>query len=120
MGTLNLSVIIFTVFLSACAQVLLKIGVEKAGDFMGGGLPAIISTLFSPFVMGGIFIYGLSVLIWLWVLSRVDLSLAYPFVGISFIFTLLFGVFLLDEAVNTPRIIGTLLIALGCIFVARS
>ena len=34
---------------------------------------------------------------WLWVLSKVDLSVAYPFVGISFLKTMGFGAFLLNE-----------------------
>jgi len=60
------------------------------------------------------------VLIWLWVLSKVDLSIAYPFVGISFIFTLIFGVMFLNESANTYKIIGTLMITAGCFFVAKS
>ena len=121
MSYLNLSVILFTVFLSAIAQLLLKIGVEKAGpDPISGGVIGIVNLLFTLPIFLGITIYGSSVLIWLWVLSRVELSLAYPFVGLSFIFTLAFGFFILDESVNTTRVLGTLLIATGCIFVAKS
>ncbi|HKJ63703.1 MAG TPA: EamA family transporter [Hyphomicrobiales bacterium] len=65
-------------------------------------------------------IYGSSVAVWLWILSKVDLSLAYPFVGVSFIVVMLFGAFLLNETITPLRMIGTILIAAGCIFVARS
>ena len=57
---------------------------------------------------------------WLWVLSKVDLSVAYPFVGLSFLVTMAFGAFLLEESVTPSRIAGTLLIAVGCILVGRS
>lgn len=118
MSATNLSVILFTVFLSACAQLLLKIGVsQKNMNFQATDL---FQMLFNIPVLLGIAIYGASVLIWLWVLSRVDLSLAYPFVGLSFVFTLLFGYFLLDETVNLSRLLGTALIILGCFFVAKS
>lgn len=121
MSSLNLIVIVSTVFLSALAQLLLKIGVDKAGpEAMSGGLNSILGLLFSLPIMLGIAIYGISVLVWLWVLSRVDLSVAYPFVGLSFIFTLIFGFWLLDESLNLAKVAGTLLIAVGCIFVARS
>lgn len=121
MSSFNLAVILFTVFLSACAQLVLKLGVSKSEGGLGaGGLSGLLEVLFSPFVIGGIFIYGVSVLIWLWVLSRVDLSVAYPFVGVSFIFTLAFGYFILSEPINTSRVVGTVLIAIGCVFVARS
>ena len=119
MSTLNLSVIVFTVLLSACAQLLLKIGVTKTGE-IESSVSGIFKILFTPSVFFGVCIYGFSVLIWLWVLSRVELSLAYPFVGLSFTFTLGFGYFLLDESINPARIIGTLLIAAGCFFVAKS
>lgn len=121
MNTLNLSVILFTVFLSACAQLLLKVGMTRfGGGYLEDGISGVIRVLFSPAVFSGIFIYALSVLVWLWVLSRVDLSIAYPFVGLSFIFTLLFGYAFLDETVNGMRIAGSLLIAAGCVFVAKS
>jgi multidrug transporter EmrE-like cation transporter len=57
---------------------------------------------------------------WLYVLGRAPLSLAYPFVGMGFIFTLLAGVFVLGETVSVVRLAGTLLIALGCVLVAQS
>ena len=120
-NSLNLSVILFTVFLSACAQVLLKLGVSnQRADASVDGIKGIFYLLFTPGVFLGLTVYGISVFIWLWVLSRVELSLAYPFVGLSFIFTLAFGYFFLSESINAFRLIGTLLIAVGCVFVARS
>lgn len=123
MNTLNLSIIIGTVFLSACAQLLFKLGVTALTTNQGlfdNGLQSIIKALFSPLIFIGLVVYGISVIVWLWVLSKVDLSLAYPFVGLSFIMTLLFGVFVLNEPVNISRIAGTICITIGCIFVARS
>ena len=123
MNTLNLSVIIGTVFLSALAQMLFKMGMSAFNENQGifdNGIISILKALFSPLVFSGLVIYGISVIVWLWVLSKVDLSLAYPFVGLSFLMTLLFGVLFLDETVNASRIAGTALIVLGCVFVARS
>ncbi|WP_237059902.1 EamA family transporter [Microbulbifer sediminum] len=121
MNVLNLSIILLTVFLSACAQLLLKLGMQRAGeDYLADGIGGMVRVLFSPHVFSGIFVYAISVLVWLWVLSRVDLSIAYPFVGLSFIFTLLFGYAFLGEPVNTMRVAGSMLIAAGCLFVARS
>lgn len=123
MSMLNLSVIIATVFLSACAQLLFKLGVNALAENQGifdNGIQSIVKAVFSPLVFSGLVVYGVSVIVWLWVLSKVDLSLAYPFVGLSFIMTLVFGAFVLNEPVNSLRVIGTMLIAVGCLFVARS
>jgi drug/metabolite transporter (DMT)-like permease len=123
MTYLQLSIILVTVFLSACAQVLLKLGmnnVESNGGLLDEGAISLFKALFSPLVFSGIFIYGVSILAWLWVLSKVDLSVAYPFVGVSFVFTFLFGVFILGESFAAYKVIGTLLIILGCFLVAKS
>lgn len=123
MSATNFVVILFTVFMSACAQLVLKIGATAAlGPHQpaDGPLALALRVMFSPMIMGGVLIYGVSVLIWIWVLSRVELSVAYPFVGLSFIFTLIFGVFFLGEALNAAKIIGTLMIITGCVFVAQS
>ncbi len=81
---------------------------------------ALIAAALSPLIWLGLIIYVVSVGMWLWVLSKVDLSVAYPFVGVSFLVTMLFGAFLLNENVTPIRIIGTLLIVGGCILVGKS
>lgn len=114
----SLLLILMSVTMSAIAQLLLKLGVQKVQNdsvVMTG-----ITYLTSPFVVGGLALYGLGAFVWLFVLSHVELSAAYPFVGIGFILTMLIGAFALGEAVSTTRIAGTLLIAAGCVCVARS
>ncbi|WP_088343296.1 MULTISPECIES: EamA family transporter [Rhodomicrobium] len=119
-----LALILATVTASACAQLALKLGMSspgvKAAMQEGGAAAMLLAVAGSPLVWIGLMIYGLSVVVWLWVLSKVDLSLAYPFVGVSFIMVMLFGVFLLNEQVTPLRLVGTVLIAVGCVLVARS
>ena len=123
MSYLVLCLILLTVTLSACAQLALKLGVSKPQmiNAMQIGIPdALVAAMTSPLIWLGLVIYGLSVAMWLWVLSKVDLSVAYPFVGVSFLVTMAFGILLLNENVTPMRIAGTLLIAVGCILVGRS
>jgi drug/metabolite transporter (DMT)-like permease len=111
------------VSVSACAQLLLKLGMKEIGTGNGmfsNGVISLFQVIFSPLVFSGLVVYGLSTIAWLWVLSKVDLSIAYPFLGISFIFTLLFGIFLLGEALSAYKLIGTMMIVIGCFLVARS
>lgn len=118
-----LGLILLTVTLSACAQLALKLGVAKpsmAHALQGGLVDALTAALTSPLIWSGLMIYGLSVAMWLWVLSKVDLSVAYPFVGVSFLITMAFGALLLNESVTPLRIVGTILIASGCILVGKS
>src|SRR3546814_10668309 len=74
----------------------------------------------SDLIILGLGLYGIGALLWLFVLGRAPLSLAYPFVGIGFILTMLAGAFWLNESISVARAAGTLLIAVGCVLVARS
>jgi drug/metabolite transporter (DMT)-like permease len=119
----TLILILATVLASAVAQLALKLGMSNPAigvAAQNGGKALVLAVAGSPLVWAGLTIYGAGVLAWLYVLSKVDLSLAYPFVGVSFIVVMLFGIFLLQETVSPMRMIGTVLIALGCVLVARS
>ena len=123
MSLLVLSLILLTVMLSACAQLALKWGVTRpdmAIALQSSAIDGMLAAALSPLIWLGLIIYGLSVCLWLWVLSKVDLSVAYPFVGVSFLVTMAFGAFLLQENVGPMRIVGTILIAIGCVLVGRS
>ncbi len=118
-----LAVILFAVTLSACAQLALKLGAvnyQMQSALQTGIMEALIAAALSPLIWLGLVIYGLSMAMWIWILSRVDLSVAYPFVGISFLITMVFGMFLLDENVTPLRIMGTVLIMAGCALIGRS
>jgi len=123
MSYLVLSLILFTVILSACAQLALKLSVAKpqmVSAMQTGVLDTLVVAAGSPLIWIGLIIYALSVGLWVWVLSKVDLSVAYPFVGVGFLVTMAFGAFLLNENVTPMRIIGTLLIVTGCVLVGKS
>ena len=116
-----LATILGTVCLSAVAQVALKVGTRSLSSGAGKGLPGVLlSVASSPFIWLGLGIYGASVLAWLWVLSKTDVSVAYPFVGISFVLTAVMGAVLLHENVSPLRIAGTALVIFGCILIAKS
>lgn len=112
--------ILASVSLSALAQLALKIGTTAAGGRATGIGGEIGGLAQSPMIILGLGLYGIGALLWLFVLGRAPLSLAYPFVGIGFILTMLAGAFWLDESLSLARISGTLLIAIGCVLVARS
>ena len=125
MSTLHLTIVICTVFLSASAQLILKLGAEQIanknnGIIYGDSIVSALMVFMNPFIFFGMVIYVLSAGIWIWVLSKVDISLAYPFISISFILTLVFGALVFNEPINTAKLIGTTLIITGCLFIARS
>jgi len=112
------TVIFISVTLSAFAQISLKIGMSS--PTIQSGLEQVDATLkliqivFSnPYILVGFFMYMSGALLWLFVLAKLDVSIAYPYIGIGFIITMLLGTLLLDETLSLPRVIGTLLVVGG-------
>jgi multidrug transporter EmrE-like cation transporter len=117
----RLAVILATVALSAVAQIALKAGVTSARAAQAPeSVQFLLAAAQSPLVWLGLTIYGISVIAWLWVLARVDVSVAYPFVGMSFVLTSAMGWLLFHENVGPLRIAGILLVVAGCVLIARS
>jgi multidrug transporter EmrE-like cation transporter len=121
--TLRLMLLILvSVSLSALAQIALKAGMSSPGvqqALTGNRLP-LVAIAASPQVVGGLLLYACGAVLWLLVLARLDVSFAYPFVGLGFILTMILGGLLLDEPLGAARIAGTLLVATGTILVART
>jgi drug/metabolite transporter (DMT)-like permease len=121
MNLVTLFLIVTSVFMSACAQILLKLGVVTRPEAQDVGLLSrTIGMLLNPWVLGGLGLYSLGAIVWLFVLSRVDVTYAYPFMGLGFIATMALGVTVLGEQVNTGRLLGTLIVVIGIVCVARS
>ncbi|MCI1943939.1 SMR family transporter [Clostridium luticellarii] len=117
-----ISLILASVFLGAMGQVLVKYGaVNLQLDFtLKYLLPSILSILKNIPVMCGIISYGLSFLLWIKVLSKVELSYAYPMVSLGYIITMLFSYFVFKENITLMRILGVGFIIIGVILVSRS
>jgi multidrug transporter EmrE-like cation transporter len=86
----------------------------------GGWLEIVVAVVSNLYVWLGLILYALGAVLWLGVLARVDVSIAYPFVGLGFILTALFGVYLLGEAFSVICFVGTCLVVLGIILVTQS
>lgn len=103
-------------------QTAIKLGVSQpgAGD-NGTGLWALIEMIFrSPWVLGGLALYAIGAVAWIAVLSRLDLSLAYPLLALNFVLITLSSRLFLGESVPTLRWVGMLVICMGIVIVARS
>jgi len=115
--------ILFVVLTNFFSQILLKKGMTDIGkfDLSGGGLWSVAGTIATNWaIIAGIFVMVVSMASHLVVLSRVDISYAYPFLGLSFVLVALYGHFYLDEAVTMWRAAGVLLIVSGVALIAKT
>jgi multidrug transporter EmrE-like cation transporter len=120
MTTGTITLILVSVSLSALAQICFKAGVGSASSTGAGRLNDLVVTLFTPGVMGGLALYGLGTLLWLTALGRVEVSQAYPFVGLGFLLTAVLGAVLFGDTLSASRLAGMALIVGGIVLVARS
>lgn len=110
------------VLLNAVAQLALKASVRDHGaiDLGAGTLPAAVAVAGEPALWLGLFCYGVSVVVWILALSRVDVSIAYPMLSIGYIVNAFAAWALFGEALTPLRLLGIGVIVLGVFILARS
>lgn len=105
-----------SVFLCSVAQLLVKKGMTVLGicSFSFSQLLSLVIAVFTNiYLFLGMACYGISVLLWMIVLSRVPVSVAYPFSSVGFIVTMIFGYFLFNEMITFYKVMGIGFICLG-------
>ena len=111
------------VFLNAAAQLLLKAGMSQIGHFdfsLSNIFPIAIQVALCPPIIIGLVFYVLSVVVWLLVLSRVEVSYAYPMLSVGYVVNAIAAYFLFGEAVSLLRMTGIFVILAGVFMVAQS
>jgi drug/metabolite transporter (DMT)-like permease len=117
----SLALVLCSVGLAATGQIMLKTGMKVATERAaadGGSL--IIKAATSPFVIFGLMIFAVSAVTWLATLSRVPLSIAYPFNALGFILILIMSSVLLNERTNVWTWVGTVVVVGGLILVVTT
>lgn len=115
-----LYLILLSVLLGAAGQILVKFGAVNLNFNNGNYLKILLSILTNIPVISGIIVYGISFLIWIKVLSKVELSYAYPMVSLGYVLIVIFSYFILKENVTIIRVIGILVIIIGVVIVSKS
>ncbi len=118
---MNAAVILLSVICSSMAHVALKIGMNAVRATPAAGpWEYALRTALNPFVILGMGLHFVALAIWLYALSKVDVSYAYPFIALGFVLVLAYSHFFLHEDVNLWRLAGVLLICGGVALVAKS
>ena len=114
--------ILFTVMTNAAAQLMLKQGMLALGPLSFEGvhpLMKIIQIVVSPWVFLGLCVFVVSMASHLYVLSRVELSFAYPFLSLAYVAVAVFAYFVFREDLNAYRIAGIAFICIGTVLIAQ-
>nr|BAT30624.1 hypothetical protein [Aureimonas sp. AU4] len=113
-----LPVLCVTVMLDVVGQLLFKRGLDGSHEAIEDSL--MCRVLGSPAILCGVLVYGAEFTAWLFVLSRLDLSEAFPIATLSYVGVVLASRFLLGEMIPPRRWIATVMIAAGAALVGAN
>jgi drug/metabolite transporter (DMT)-like permease len=118
----NLLLILLTVCLNTGGQFLMKAGVNRVGkiSLFNNFFNSIFKALTSGLVIGGFGFYVVSAMLWIIILSRAELSWAFPLVSLSYVITAIVAPIVLHESFSVQRFLGTLVIVVGVFIVYRT
>lgn len=118
---MNILLILISVLLNCAAQLCMRKGMLIVGEVgvnnMIQNIGYMISNLWLWLAMS---CYALSIIIWMAVLSKVEVSFAYPFLSIGYVVAAIAGYCLFNESISITRIMGILVICIGVFLISRS
>ena len=105
-----------TVGLTVYGQLIVKWRVLDHGHIPGGlsgRATYLANLLIDPWVLSALLAAFIAALSWMAALSRLEISRAYPFMGLSFVIVLIMSGVFFGEAITTAKIVGVLLVVTG-------
>lgn len=114
--------VIASVTFNAMAQVLLRKAMLTAAPLPSLDAPVQLALHLAGnlYLWGGLVCFAGSILVWLGVLSRIPVSVAYPMASLGYIVAAVGGAVFLGEVITLWRALGLLLICAGVFVVAQS
>ncbi|MDM5231761.1 hypothetical protein [Lysinibacillus pakistanensis] len=113
---MNIILFIINILLLVIGQTMWKIG---AGKIEISGFKTIINVILSPWIIGGGVLYVIATAIWLYLLSKLPLSLIYPLQSVAYIIALFVALLVFKEAIPITRWVGVAVILFGVYLVAK-
>jgi drug/metabolite transporter (DMT)-like permease len=116
--------ILISISIAISGQFCLKQGIMESSGRMSltsvsDSVQQILSIFRSPIVLFGLMLYGLGSVAWMMVLSRADLSYAYPMLSLGYVLTTFLAHYLRGEIITPYRWVGVCLITLGVLFIGN-
>jgi multidrug transporter EmrE-like cation transporter len=119
---MNFLYILATVLFTVYGQLVVKWQVTRAGPYplaTSERLMFLFKLLVNPWIISGVAAGFLALLCWMIAMTRFDLSFAYPFMSLAFVFVLILSAIFFHEAVTIPKALGVALVVAGIIIASR-
>ena len=113
----SILIILLVTATAATAHILLKIGMNEVGEINSDSIKTpwilIKQLLSTPAILAAIPVYAVSNIGWLIVLSKLNLSVAYPFLASLYIFIPVLSMVFLSESLTLQHWTGIIVIGIG-------
>ena len=119
----HIPLILSSVFLNALEQIFIRQGMLKLGSVsfnMEQIWNMALSVFTNMYLLSGMFSYGISIILWMIVLSKVNVSLAYPFLSVGYVVTAVLAYLIFKEPLTVQKIFGIAIICLGVVILTYS
>ncbi|QDP41617.1 EamA family transporter [Radiobacillus deserti] len=119
MSVVNFFLILINTLILVSGQFLWKYGLmQKTVNFQS--VSDIVKLFLQPYIISGLAMYGFATILWLFILSRVPLSIAYPIQSLAYVFAVFGAYFIFNESLSIMKIAGVVFIILGVSLVGIS
>lgn len=119
----NYGLVVISVLFNVIAQLLLKKGVqvfESLSLSIETLIKLFVSIFTNIYIFSGMICFVMSAFLWLFVLSKLSVSIAYPLGSLGYIFTAILAYFFLNEPLTVAKFLGIFLICLGVFVLTRN
>ena len=119
----NILIILLSILMSSTAHLFLKKGMMTYAldSAKVDGVIGIVWTIGTNYwVILGMTLHVGALVVWLWALSKVDISFAYPFLALGYVLVSLIAWLWLGEELDYTRLQGMAIIVLGILVLAKA
>jgi multidrug transporter EmrE-like cation transporter len=107
-----------TIVLTVYGQIVVKWQVSHRGHLpngLGGKAAFLLDLIMDPWVLSALLAAFVAALSWMAAMSQLELSRAYPFVGLSFALVLICSAVFFGEALTVAKVAGVALVIVGIV-----
>ncbi len=118
---MNIILILTSVLLNCAAQLCIRKGMLIVGEVGMSGLAQRAGDMLTNlWLWAAMLCYAASILLWMAVLSKVEVSYAYPFLSVGYVVAALVGYCFFGENLTPARIAGIVVICIGVYLISRT
>jgi|WetSurMetagenome_2_1015567.scaffolds.fasta_scaffold502744_1 drug/metabolite transporter (DMT)-like permease len=120
----SLALIFINIIIGSVGQLMFKSGMMQVGRIGVGEISRPLATLglvfTNPYILLALPLYVVALILWLIVLSRLQLSFAYPFLSMAYVVNALLAQAILGEHISVLRWVAIGLICCGVMVITRT